>query len=134
MLVNLYRLQRNEQGQAVVEMALVLPVLLLILFGIVEFGRVFNAYLVVTQAAREGARLGAVGATDSEIVAEVQSASPTLDSAKVAVSISPAAAYRTRGQYITVAVEYPVKIIAPGLNMVLGDTFVVRSQTVMRVE
>jgi hypothetical protein len=46
----------NERGQATVEFALILPVLLLIVLGIIEFGRAWNIQQVVTDAAREGAR------------------------------------------------------------------------------
>ena len=47
---------RRDRGAAAVEFALVLPVLLLILFGIIDFGRMLNAQLTVNEAAREGAR------------------------------------------------------------------------------
>jgi Flp pilus assembly protein TadG len=50
----------EDQGSAAVEFALVLPVLLLILFGIIDFGRMLNARIVLTQAAHEGARTAAV--------------------------------------------------------------------------
>ena len=52
---------RPRRGQALVEFALVLPLLMLVLFGIVEFGRAWNAKQVLTDAAREGARLAVVG-------------------------------------------------------------------------
>ena len=58
---NIYSPIRNSKGQSLVETALVLPLLLLIVFGTIEFGRVFNAYLVVSNASREGARAAAVG-------------------------------------------------------------------------
>jgi Flp pilus assembly protein TadG len=48
---------RGEAGQSVLEFALVLPVLLLILMGIVQFGAVFNSLITLNAAAREGARL-----------------------------------------------------------------------------
>ena len=48
------------------EAAVVLPIILLLLLGMVEVGRICNAYLLVTQAARQ-ARYGAVGASDAEI-------------------------------------------------------------------
>lgn len=50
----------NTRGQAAVEAALLLPVLLLVLLGIFVVGQWFNAQLVVTAAAREGARAGAL--------------------------------------------------------------------------
>jgi hypothetical protein len=50
-------LHRSEAGQSLVEFALVLPVLLLILLGIIQFGAVFNSLITLNAAAREGARL-----------------------------------------------------------------------------
>jgi Flp pilus assembly protein TadG len=49
---------RCDGGQAVIEMALTLPLLLAVVFGIFDFGFMFQRYEVVTNAAREGARLG----------------------------------------------------------------------------
>jgi Flp pilus assembly protein TadG len=62
----------NEDGAAAVEMALVLPILLLLVFGIIEFGFIFNRYISVTHAAREGVRQLALGvaAEDAELKAE----------------------------------------------------------------
>ena len=51
----------NERGQTMTEFALVLPVLALILFGIIQFGIVFNNYVTLTDAARAGARKAATG-------------------------------------------------------------------------
>ena len=48
----------REGGQAVIELALTLPLLLLVLTGIIDFGFQFQRYEVVTNAAREGARVG----------------------------------------------------------------------------
>ena len=54
------RHQDRERGAAAVEFALVLPVLLLLLVGIIEFGRLYNAQIVITNAAREAARTMAI--------------------------------------------------------------------------
>lgn len=51
---------RSQRGQGMVEMALLLPVLLLVVMGIFEFGRAYSAKQAVTHAAREGARRAAV--------------------------------------------------------------------------
>lgn len=59
-----------RRGQALVEFALVLPVLMLLLLGILEFGRAWNVRQVLTDAAREGARLAVVG--DPSVVEESQ--------------------------------------------------------------
>ena len=58
------RMIRNRRGSAVVEMALVLPFLLLLVFGITEFGRAWMTVNVLQTAAREGARLAVVTAPD----------------------------------------------------------------------
>ncbi len=54
------RQRRRERGQSLVETAIVFPILLLLLAAVVDFGRAFDAYIVLTNAAREGARWGAV--------------------------------------------------------------------------
>lgn len=56
----LRRLARGDSGQALVEFALVAPLMLILLLGMVEFGRAWNTYQTVTDAAREGARIAAV--------------------------------------------------------------------------
>lgn len=52
--------RRRERGQSLVETAIVLPVLVLLLAAVIDFGRVIDAYIVLTNAAREGARFGSV--------------------------------------------------------------------------
>jgi len=52
------RLRRRQRADAVVEFAILAPTLVLILFGILELGRVVDAWIVVHNAAREGARAG----------------------------------------------------------------------------
>lgn len=52
--------RRIHQGQAAVEIALLLPILILLLFGIIMSGFTFYAYIQVSNAAREGARAGSV--------------------------------------------------------------------------
>jgi Flp pilus assembly protein TadG len=54
------RLARSERGTAVVEFALIAPLLFLIVFGIIEFGRMLNAYNQLTQLAGQGARAATV--------------------------------------------------------------------------
>ena len=55
------KLGRDERGAVVVEFALVLPLLVIFVFGIVEFGRAYNAKIQLTSAVREGARAAALG-------------------------------------------------------------------------
>lgn len=50
--------RRRERGQSLVEAAVILPILLLLVAAVVDFGRAFDAYIVLTNAVREGARFG----------------------------------------------------------------------------
>ena len=54
------RLRKNHRGQALVEMALILPVFLLMVLGMIDLARAWNAKQVITDAAREAARRGVV--------------------------------------------------------------------------
>ena len=63
----------GEEAAQLVEFALVLPMLLLIVLGIAEFGFIFQRYEVVTNAAREGARMAVLpGYTDADVDARVR--------------------------------------------------------------
>lgn len=133
-----HRFRKTERGQAMVEMALVLPILLIFIFGIIEFGRIINTYMIVTTISREGARTGAVGGTDSDIVSTVQSRATdfglqttNLESPVITpTSISK----RARGTSVEVQVSYKVDIIDPFLSPIIGNPFIVTAQTTMRVE
>lgn len=124
----------NRRGQALVELALVLPVLLTLLLGIVEFGRLFSAYMTIQHAAREGVRLGILGATDAEIIGRVQANSPSLDPAKLTVSVTPQFSLRTPGTIMTVSVAYNHRIAVPIIDSLLGSSIPVSAVVSMRVE
>ena len=51
---------KNERGQTMTEFAFVLPILLVVLFGIIQFGIIFNNYVALTDAARAASRQGDV--------------------------------------------------------------------------
>jgi len=72
--------KQKERGAVAVEMAILLPLLLLILIGTMEFGRVFNVQNSLTQAAREGARHGAINYNKSTLDVEgtAAAAAPSL--------------------------------------------------------
>jgi hypothetical protein len=57
----------RERGQALIEFAFVVPIFLVLLLGIVDFGWALRSWITVTNSAREAARLGAVGATCDDI-------------------------------------------------------------------
>ncbi|GAB2834599.1 TadE/TadG family type IV pilus assembly protein [Lentzea nigeriaca] len=78
----------RDRGAAAVEFALVLPVLLLVMCGIIDFGRALHAQVVLTQAAREGARLAALGEPDT--VSRTRDAAGSLTAVEVDVTACPA--------------------------------------------
>jgi Flp pilus assembly protein TadG len=67
---SLRRLRRHDRGQALVEFALVAPILLILILGIVDFARAWNVYQVLTDAGREGTRNSVVD--NGSTVAETQ--------------------------------------------------------------
>jgi Flp pilus assembly protein TadG len=72
--------RRSERGAAALEFALCLPLLITLVFGIIEFGRGYNAKIELTGAVREGARELALGKTAAQAQATVQNAAPTVGS------------------------------------------------------
>ena len=94
----------RERGAAAVEFALVLPILVLILFGVIEFGGVYNAQLMVTGAAREGAREMAVGGDPADAEAAAVAAVVVAGAEALDVTVSPGTC--TAGSDVTVTVVY----------------------------
>ncbi|MFZ5826346.1 MAG: TadE/TadG family type IV pilus assembly protein [Bacillota bacterium] len=107
----LRRLVRNRKGQATVEMAVVLPILLWLLLGLFDVARMANAYLTVQHAAREAVRAGIRGATDAEVEQTARDAAVSLESDRTTVTISPLQP-RVTGTDLTVTVTYRYRFIA----------------------
>lgn len=124
---------KNLKGQAVVEFALVLPILLLLLLGVVEFGRFYNAWLMVTHASREGARMASLGSTKVQVEQQVDSVMTSFDTEKITVTISPSGT-KARGDMVTVHVNYDIAPLTPMIKVFTGETLHLKSHTVMRVE
>lgn len=122
----------KNSGQSLVELAIILPLLVALIFGMTDFGRVLNGYMVATEASREGARAAVLGGDNATVESRVRTAAATLDQANLTVTTNPAT--RTRGESVTVAVTYNVDIITPLINTMLSDPFPVNCQTVMRIE
>ncbi len=124
---------RDTRGQALIELALCLTLLLTIMLGIVEFGRIGHAYLVTTHASREGARVGALRYSDDEIYLAVDRALLSLGNISIQVTVTPSDSVRKRGDALEVTVNARLPLITP-LAGVLPNPFSIVGRTVMRVE
>ena len=138
MLSRLKNIKKNK-GQALVEMALLLPILLLLVFGMIDFGRVLQTNLAATEASREIARVAALMGTDSAAettIATVKTnAIAGLTSGNtVTVTITPSTSARTNGAEVKVVVQTNVDIITPLINTMLANPFPVSATTIMRAE
>lgn len=113
----------REDGQAMVELALVLPVLCLLLFGVIQFGIAFNNYLTLTDAVREGARQGAIARFQPDPQTftsnKVISSAVGLDTSQLDVTVTPSAAW-TPGSDVTVTATYPYDISLLGIVIASG--------------
>jgi Flp pilus assembly protein TadG len=128
----LKRIVRREEGQALVEFALVAPILFLILFGIVQFGIAFKHSIALTDAVRAGARKATVSRTladpTSATKSAVLNAASDLNPSKVNVTV---ASSWTPGANVTVTATYPYAINILGIVVASGD---LHSATTERVE
>lgn len=118
-------MRQRTIGQAIVELALVLPVLLLLAIGLVNVGLMINAQIELTQAAWEGARAGATitdpSSGDSEIIGAVHAALNSLDPGAVQIDIEPEADEwprnqpwpMPRGHSLTVTLGYSYPLYLP---------------------
>jgi Flp pilus assembly protein TadG len=123
---------RSEQGQALTEFALALPLLALLLFAVIQFGIAFNNYVTLTDATRAGARKAAVARQLSNPVSACQTAvissASDLDSSTLTASCSST---WQPGANVTVTATYPYKISLLGLVVKTGR---LSSTTTERVE
>lgn len=125
---------KNQRGQALVEFAIILPLLLLLVMGIMEFGIMLNSYLTVRNVSREGARAGIVGGSDVEIRNTIVSTSPNLEGSNLTVNIMPAEVSRKSGDTLTVQLIYKYELIVPIISNLLGNEINLKAQTSMRME
>jgi Flp pilus assembly protein TadG len=135
----------DERGQALVELALILPVLLLLIIGMMEFARAWNAKQVITDAAREGARLAVVqdGGSQAEVRAAIQTALNRAGIPGPAATIqfdetpAPGGNWRRHGeiQQVYVAIDYRFSFLGPVIRAATGsETITIRTLVAMRNE
>lgn len=118
---------RSARAQATVELALALPILLLLVFGIVEFGRIYGNYTVLQSAAREGVRIAATGGDDSSVRSRVNDAAIGLDTASLQVDIKR----DTVARLVTVKLGYPVQLLTGWIGDIVGHTVQLQASAVM---
>ena len=132
--------RRSEEGQAMVEFALVLPILLLLVMGIIQFGVLFNNYVTLTDGVRAGARQAAVSRSLPDPVTpaknRVKSSAAGLDGNKLEITVTPlnpadGTATWVQGGDVTVEAKYPFKIKLFGVVVMDGK---LKSKTTERVE
>lgn len=100
---------RSERGAAAVEFALVLPVLLALVLGCIEFGRAYNTQISLTHAAREAARSMVVTTNWTQAVTNGKSAASTLNAADMQFTATPAAC--SANSMVEIKVTYPLQTL-----------------------
>lgn len=130
---------KREEGAAMIEFALVLPLLLMILFGIIEFGLVLFRQEVITNASREGARFGILIGDPRPSTAQIEDVINTyltnagLDAGNATVNVT--GAQGASGSDLTVSVVYPYDfLVLPNFAVGLSDTLNLSASTVMKLE
>ncbi|RLL47031.1 pilus assembly protein [Oceanobacillus piezotolerans] len=122
---------KKQDGQSLVEFALVLPILLLLLVGIFDFGRILYTHLQLEMVAQESVRMGGLGNSD-ETIRSYAANQFHGDSSKLKITITPSQTIRKAGDYVTVSLAYPEEFMN-----VLGDAaipYTVKSSSTIRVE
>jgi Flp pilus assembly protein TadG len=142
------RNRRSETGTALIEAAITLPLLLLMSVGVFEFGRAYQTWQVVTNAAREGARIAVLpSATSGAVQQRVRDymhdgqlsrwsdASVTLTATTITVNGAPVSASRVIVDYpFTFMVLQPVARLVAGSSTTLGSALTMSAQALMRNE
>ncbi len=135
---------RGKRGQSLVELALLLPFLLWVCAGIVDFGRVYYYQVAAINAARSGARVGAVVANTETNIRDAVKADALgngmlVTDAQIGISVAqygpahPPASTRWAGDDVTVTVTYRFTPITPLIDRAVGGTLTVTRATTMKV-
>ena len=110
---------KTQRGQSIVELAITLPVILILILGMINLGVLINAQIILTQAAWEGARAGVTldpveSNGDGAIIGAVRASLGGISNPdSVAVEIEPSISQRDRGESLTVSLAYPLRLTIP---------------------
>lgn len=122
---------RGERGAALVEFALVLPLLMLFVFGVIEFGGTYNNFISLRNGVREGARLAVVNdQSGGNIVTETKQRIG-LDTTQTYVAV--ALSGNQVGDTVTICASYPAYNITGVMKPFLGNRSIT-SRVTMRLE
>ncbi|PTL39145.1 TadE/TadG family type IV pilus assembly protein [Alkalicoccus saliphilus] len=124
---------KSEKGQSMVEFALVVPLLIVLLFSIVDISRLFHASLTIDHAGREAARAASVQLSDTEVMSAAVDNGSSISLSSSHVQVSPMENGRTSGNKVTVTITYPVDFLTPVVGNLAGS-FELQNTTVMRIE
>jgi Flp pilus assembly protein TadG len=128
-----FGMSRNEEGQSLTEFALLVPLLLLLICGILDFGRVMYAYLHLNMAAQETVRLAGLGKGDSEIREFAKEYEQLGDANLLQVTVSPLQASRKSGDYVKVTLSYTLSYLTPVISNIMPKPIITVDSTI-RVE
>lgn len=112
----------KDRGAAAVEFALVLPILLLLVCGVIDFGRAYNAKITLSHSAREAARIWALGGTAVETTARAQETATGLSG--VTATTTPCTFGQTTTVTVTASFGFATPLIAdlaPGLTSLSAE-------------
>lgn len=127
-------MRKDERGQSLVETALILPVLLLLLVGILDFGRMMYSYAHLHMAAQETVRVGSLGEADTNIIAFAKDYVQLKETDQLSINISPGEANRDSGEYLTVKLEYPFHFFTPFVSSLFPSALSIKAESTIRVE
>lgn len=130
---------RDNKGQSLVEIALVLPVLVFLILGIMEGGRLLAGYLELQTAAREGARNASIGKSDVETEVYMKEHLHILDpnSLDFKIKFEPPVTppdTRVSGEQVEVLLTHKIVFFTPLIGDLVENPFPLRASIVMRVE
>lgn len=125
---------KKEKGQSMVEFALILPILLLLLCGIIDFGWIFGNQLMANNAAREAARYSAIHYYDSNTDND-QAIAAGIVANRASTLTSPVTTVTVSSGSITVTVTSQVTILTPVVSTFFTDgEYTATAQCIMRLE
>ena len=132
---------KNSRGQALVELALALPIFLILIFGFIKTSYILLSQQTITYAAREGARAGSLTNDNDQIKSAVWNAVEPIDTMKESgeathtqIIISPENENdpsRKRGGELTITIKYPFHLQIP---YVKSGSIILQSQSRVRME